>query len=63
MTPAQKAMVREALAELTAREAEFVRWLNWNAWQQALLFGTPFTPYHAASKARRTLRFSQEHKS
>lgn len=42
---------------------ERARWLNWVAFGYATLQHAPFTPYHAASKARRTLRFSQEHKS
>lgn len=50
--------------ELTAQQLDTIRYLNWRAYLSACVTGSPpFTPYHAASKARRTLRFSQEHKS
>jgi hypothetical protein len=47
-----------------ALDLDLIRYLNWRAYLAACVTGSPpFTPYHAASKARRTLRFSQEHKS
>lgn len=56
-----------AAAELAAIDRELLdnraQWLNWRAYLVAVDTHAAFTPYHAASKARCTLRFSQEHKS
>jgi hypothetical protein len=50
--------VRELDAQALAERAQ---WLNWVAYGYAQLQRIPFTPYHAASKTRRTLRFSSEY--